>query len=259
MSGKQDPQPSNVPQIARFMGPTWVPPGSRWPQVGPMLAPWTLLSGVATDCSFHSVATFPCFYWRCLWWYMTFSRACNKAPNFGIIVCAIGYSIFCLWLRIDAEDSVQAVVGCWLTWTMWISNALQRTLFEVPFVATTQVNNSCSAGNHLWACNTGAIYLSQWRHHGRDSVSNHQPYDCLLKRLVKESKKTTKLCVTGLCAGNSPGTGKFPAQMASNAENVSIWWRHHVISIQCNSPKDQTPTDSIIICRDWTHSTIGDP
>ena len=29
-----------------------------------------------------------------------------------------------------------------------------------------------------------------------------------------------------LC-GNSPGTGEFPAQMASNAENVSIWWRHH--------------------------------
>ena len=23
-------------------------------------------------------------------------------------------------------------------------------------------------------------------------------------------------------------TGEFPAQMASNAENVSIWWRHHV-------------------------------
>ena len=40
-------------------------------------------------------------------------------------------------------------------------------------------------------------------------------------------KKTSKLGVTGLCAGNSPGTGEFPAQMASNAENVSIWWRHH--------------------------------
>ena len=35
------------------------------------------------------------------------------------------------------------------------------------------------------------------------------------------------LHVTGLCAGNSPGTGEFPAQMASYAENVSIWWRHH--------------------------------
>ena len=40
-------------------------------------------------------------------------------------------------------------------------------------------------------------------------------------------KKTPKLHVTGLCAGNSPVTGEFPAQRASNAKNVSIWWRHH--------------------------------
>ena len=39
--------------------------------------------------------------------------------------------------------------------------------------------------------------------------------------------KTSKLRVTGLCVGNSPLTGEFPAQIASNAENVSIWWRHH--------------------------------
>ena len=43
----------------------------------------------------------------------------------------------------------------------------------------------------------------------------------------RKSKKTSKLRLTGLCAGNSPGTGEFPAQMASNEENVSIWWRHH--------------------------------
>ena len=62
----------------------------------------------------------------------------------------------------------------------------------------------------------------------RDSVSNHQPLDCLLNRLFRgRSKKISKLRVTGLCAGSSPGTGEFPAQMASNAENVSIWWRHH--------------------------------
>ena len=42
-----------------------------------------------------------------------------------------------------------------------------------------------------------------------------------------DQKKTSKLCVTGICAGNSPGTGEFPAQMVSNAENVSISWRHH--------------------------------
>ena len=44
----------------------------------------------------------------------------------------------------------------------------------------------------------------------------------------RRSKKTSKLRVTGLYVGNSPGTGDFPAQMASNAENVTIWWRHHV-------------------------------
>ena len=56
----------------------------------------------------------------------------------------------------------------------------------------------------------------------------HQPHDCLLNPLFRlKSKKTSKLRVTGLCQGNSPGTGEFPAQMASYAENVSIWWRHH--------------------------------
>ena len=63
-----------------------------------------------------------------------------------------------------------------------------------------------------------------WRHNERDSVSNHQRLYCLLKRLFRRrSKVTSKLRVTGLCAWNSPGT----AQKASNAENVSIWWRHH--------------------------------
>ena len=69
----------------------------------------------------------------------------------------------------------------------------------------------------------------QWRHNEHDSVSNHQPHDCLLNRLLRlRSKKTSKLHVTGICAGNSPATGEFVAQMASSAENVSIWWRHHV-------------------------------
>ena len=66
------------------------------------------------------------------------------------------------------------------------------------------------------------------RLNGCDSVSNHQPHDCLLNRLFRcRSKKTSQLHVTGLCVGNSQGTSEFPAQMASNAENVSIWWRHH--------------------------------
>ena len=44
-------------QIAKFMAPTWDPPGSCRAQMGPMLAPWTLLSG--------SPISRP---WGCVWW-----------------------------------------------------------------------------------------------------------------------------------------------------------------------------------------------
>ena len=52
-------------------------------------------------------------------------------------------------------------------------------------------------------------------------------YSIVYSRYI--SKKTSKLRVTGLCVGNSPVTCEFPAQRASNAENVSIWWHHHVV------------------------------
>ena len=35
--------------IARLMGPTWGPSGADRTQVGPMLAPWTLLSGMLSS------------------------------------------------------------------------------------------------------------------------------------------------------------------------------------------------------------------
>ena len=73
----------------------------------------------------------------------------------------------------------------------------------------------------------------QWRHNGLHGVWNHQPQDCLLNGLYRcRSKETSKLRLTGLCEGNLPMTGEFPAQRASNAENISIWWRHHVHKIR---------------------------
>ena len=72
------------------------------------------------------------------------------------------------------------------------------------------------------------VFSLQWRHNELTGVSNHQPQDCLLSRLFgRRLKKSSKLRVTGLCKGNSPVTGEFPAQSACNADNVSIWWRHH--------------------------------
>ena len=51
----------------------------------------------------------------------------------------------------------------------------------------------------------------RWRHNDHAGVSNHQPHGCLLNRLFRRrSKKASKLRVTGLCAGNSPGPVNSP-------------------------------------------------
>ena len=53
----------------------------------------------------------------------------------------------------------------------------------------------------------------QWRHNGHDGILNHWHLDCLINRLFRRrSKETTKFHVTGLCEGNSPVTGEFPAK-----------------------------------------------
>ena len=68
----------------------------------------------------------------------------------------------------------------------------------------------------------------RWRHNERCGVSNHRRLHRLLNRLSRRrSQKISKLRVTGLGEGNSPVTGEFPTPVASNAENASIWCRHH--------------------------------
>ena len=108
------------------------------------------------------------------------------------------------WLSVNGYES--QVFGCLYLWVAWLYVYKTRHLDD-------------------YLCET--VMALHWRHNGHDSISNHQPHDCLLNGLFRRrSKKISKLHVTGLCAGNSPETCEFPQQMASNAENVSIWWNH---------------------------------
>ena len=88
-----------------------------------------------------------------------------------------------------------------------------------------------------------------WQYPISNTGWNFYLNQCWLNGLFRRrSNKTSKLRVTGLCAGNSPVTGEFPAQMASNAENVSIWWRHHDFCIYSDL-RDQSH-------RTWLHSYL---
>ena len=72
------------------------------------------------------------------------------------------------------------------------------------YVAVLKVNLSM-----VTVCPNGSRNKSlQWRHNEHDGVSDHQSHYCLLNRLFRRiSKRTSKLRVTGLCAGNSPVIG----------------------------------------------------
>ena len=108
---------------------------------------------------------------------------------------------------------------------LWYSIAyfLQRVIHVRVKISEnyTQILSQCRVGaNHI-------TMTSQWAWWCLRSPASRLFTQSLFGH---RSKKTSKLRVTGLCVGNSPGTGEFPAQKASYAENVSIWWRHHVKS-----------------------------
>ena len=72
-----------------------------------------------------------------------------------------------------------------------------------------------------------------WRHNDHDGVSNHQPRGCLLSPFIQtQIKENIKAPRHWPLYGEFTGTGEFPAQRASYAENVSNWWRHHVLQIR---------------------------
>ena len=103
-----------------------------------------------------------------------------------------------------------------------------RCTEQMLAITTTTWNNVGNRQQSSHTCNSFSDSLL-WRHNDRDGgVSNHQPYYCLLNHpFRRRSKKTSKVGITSLCAGNSPGTSEYLAQITSGTENVSIWCRYH--------------------------------
>ena len=95
---------------------------------------------------------------------------------------------------------------------------------------------------NITAVGNSPCHSLQWCHNEGDS--NHQPHDCLLNRLfkarIKENIKTP--CHWPLWE-KSTGERWIPPTRASNGENVSIWWCHHVVMAACDkNPQDNTDT-----------------
>ena len=86
----------------------------------------------------------------------------------------------------------------------------------------------------------------EWRHTEQHGVSSHRHLDCLLsfvQPFFQHINENTKARWHWPLWGNPPLIGGFSSQRASNAENVSISWRHPVFLA-----RDMWPSDTI-----WRH------
>ena len=109
-----------------------------------------------------------------------------------------------------ASSILTNIEALWIKRAMYHYRATDRSNVSRPYEEITV--NFFSAWMGIVAHRSYfQTHSLQWHHNGHDSVSNHHPHDCLLNRLFRRrSKKTSKLRVTGLCVGNSPGPVNSP-------------------------------------------------
>ena len=167
------------------MGPTWGPSGPCRPQMGPMLAPWTLFSrtlylgsdprglGVKQK-KYGSHKIFHVY------------RIDNFVVTYFCYISVVtGQRVNILWWQIYTSCHYSHCIHVFL---------LYACNFFVIY-CTSQENHHSS---HFVVLSS--LFSLQWRHNECDGVSNHQPHGWLLSRLFRRrSKKTSKLRITDLC------------------------------------------------------------
>ena len=156
---------SKATQIARFMGPTWGPCGSCWPQMGLLLAPWTFLSGILfssnpTSTFLPTAPPFPSQNVPSHYLYIQYNMHIIMIwlAIYGVIITtAKQYSAFvviprcnkppCLWTQVYATVSASGVivvpsvivrqVHCWRHGPSFIS--MDHLLSQHDWVITSAV------------------------------------------------------------------------------------------------------------------------
>ena len=121
--------------------------------------------------------------------------------------------LLCLWKVLYADYALNYLFS-----NKKVSQFLPELLNEI-FTMVTNLHVSTPTNMINPSKSHPIMHLLQWRHYERDSVSNHQPHECLLNRLFRVHMKENII---------APVTSEFPSQWPRNAENVSIWWRHHL-------------------------------
>ena len=140
-------------QIARFMGPTWGPPGPCRPQMGPMLAPWTLLSGL-------------------LWLRVFLTSIWMRLKNMAIVQLWVPWSLVvnrhwytsstCLHKRytmMPMQTNTKRQHYSDVTWTSWRFKSPEFPLYIPLFIRQIKDNAKAQSHGPLWGESTGDRWI----------------------------------------------------------------------------------------------------
>ena len=158
----------------------------------------------------------------CNWFNLEFH---TTAFGYGLVDITLTYYLLARLIRCTEKYVTDCMLKCQAA-RYW---GLPLRMANIDIVIIIYYMCQTTPGGHIntvisesWAWYHNEFYISLI-----DSMATHIG---LWQLMCNFEKKTSKLHVTGLCVGNSMVTVEFPAQMASNAEKFSIWWRHHLTS-----------------------------
>ena len=155
---------------------------------------------------------------------------------FQVTLVIDGWSISCKtalkWMPMDLTDGKSTLlqVMAWCRQAQWVKGTLFGKTASIPQL-------------YGQFCSVDFTNSLQWRHNKCDGVPNYWRLDCLLKRLFRcRPKKTSKLRVADLFRGIHRWPVNFPHKGPATRENVSIWWRHHVMHTITSHPYHRPKT-----------------
>ena len=149
----------------------------------------------------------------------------------SLLICNTTYDIKSYTLSLMRE--------IWFIWYyfLWYTSCSSKSPHNTSYIKPRDIRNAVQTLD-------GQIFItmtSWWARLRLKSPASRLFTQRFIQAEIKENIKAPRHWPS---CGEFTGTGEFPAQMASNAENVSIWWRHHV------SSNDESNEDNINI---WRH------
>ena len=216
------------------MGPTWDPPGSCRPQMGPMLAHEPCDQGRSHNLLIITMR-------NVIPWNGVYIVKCTNntwTEYIKITLCisqldinVIDYSKYCMIPFGHVEGNHYSDLDRWKWKLYWLPNA--HVLVENNiWYKSPLFHKFYSTSSYPYTLIKQGVFATFWQH----------ITDVIISAMASQTISPTSVYAT-VCSGADQRkhqssallafvTGELPAQMASNAENVSIGRRHHEFHLE---------------------------